>query len=198
MKFAQWAATKKRQFKTAHGGTRVYPNCHVASVLASLSPALCMLTLGSLWKTLQPPSGLFFGRSKLGRSINCLTQKVCHIELGPHNCLITHFQLHHLFSIAPSPQVQQYPSAGTSILALWKKRESIWHKALWVFFVGRNIVRSWISFKETQDWSKQSSFCHVTKNTYESATDPPCIGIFILILIANQIFFKWMFVKNDK
>lgn len=58
-------------------------------------------------------------------------QKVCHVELGPHNYLITHFQLHHLFSIAP-PHTHPHPPSATipicwdlNVGAVEEKREHL-------------------------------------------------------------------------
>lgn len=130
-----WNSQQKQQLQAACGGTRVYPNSHVASGHASLSPALCMLTLGRFWKTPQPPLGPFFWRIKAWK-----IHKLLNAESVPHWAWVT--QLPHYTLSAPSPlfysglpPVQQYPSAGTSMWALWKKRESIWYKAFRGLFV---------------------------------------------------------------
>lgn len=134
----------KQQLKTAHGGTHVYSNGHVAPGTCQLVARSPRVYPGEPLKDTATPIRPLLGGSKLGRSINCLMQKACHIELEPHSCLITHFHLHHFFSIAPSPRVQQHPSAGTSILVRWKKRERASGVRLSgsPFFWGGGVVRS--------------------------------------------------------
>lgn len=110
------------------------------------------------------PLEAFLGGSKPERFINCLMQKVCHNELGPHNYLITLSAPPPLF-YSTLPPVKQYPSAGTSVWALGKKREGIWCESLSGPSLSEKILRGHELNLKPRDWSKQAGFCHLTTNT---------------------------------